>query len=87
MKDDRREGIDIHEEAAILVGVILPSTVADEGDPLRELAALAEAAGVQVAGRLLQQRVRPRGRTYLGKGKVEELAAVCESARESSWHR
>ena len=76
MKDDRREGIDIHEEAAILVGVILPSTVADEGDPLRELAALAEAAGVQVAGRLLQQRVRPRGRTYLGKGKVEELAAM-----------
>ena len=76
MKDDRREGIDIHEEAAILVAVILPKSVVEEGDPLRELGALAKAAGVQVAGRLLQQRVRPRARTYLGKGKVEELAAM-----------
>ena len=48
MKDDRREGIDIHEEAAILVGVILPGTVTEDSDPLRELAALAEAAGVPV---------------------------------------
>ena len=36
MKDDRREGIDIHEEAAILVGVILPGTVTEDGDPLRD---------------------------------------------------
>ena len=27
-------------------------------------------------GRLLQQRDHPRARTYLGKGKVEELAAM-----------
>lgn len=77
MTDDRREGIDIHEEGAILVAVLLPDRPPEE-DPLRELASLAEAAGVRVSGRLMQQRDQPRGRTYLGKGKVEELAAMVD---------
>ncbi|MCP4013972.1 MAG: GTPase HflX [Phycisphaeraceae bacterium] len=77
MKDDHRESIDIHEETAILVAVLLPTTI-EEPDPLQELAALADAAGVRVAGRLIQQRDHPRARTYLGKGKVEELAAMVD---------
>ena len=43
MKDDHRESIDIHEETAILVAVLLPTTI-EEPDPLQELAALADAA-------------------------------------------
>ncbi len=73
IKDDRREGIDIHEEGAILVAVLLPDRI-KEDDPLQELASLAEAAEVRVVGRLMQQRDHPRARTYLGKGKVEELS-------------
>ena len=78
MKDDRREGIDIHEEGAILVAVILPDRVEEE-DPLAELASLADAAEVRVVGRLMQQREHPRARTYLGKGKVEELATMVKA--------
>ena len=80
MKDDRREGIDIHEEGAILVAVLLPDRPEEE-DPLQELASLAEAAGVQVVGRLMQQREHPRARTYLGKGKVDELSTMVKALR------
>ena len=78
MKDDRREGIDIHQEGAILVAVLLPDRI-PEDDPLRELTSLAEAAGVTITGRLMQQREQPRSRTYLGKGKVEELANMVKA--------
>lgn len=80
MKDDRRDAIDIHEEGAILVAVLLPDRPEEE-DPLGELASLAEAAEVRVVGRLLQQRDHPRARTYLGKGKVEELANMVKALK------
>ena len=42
-----------------------------------ELEGLAEADGVEVIGRLIQYRQKPETATYLGKGKVEELASLC----------
>jgi GTP-binding protein HflX len=42
-----------------------------------ELAALAEAAGIEVAGVMLQVRERPDRAAYIGRGKLEELAALC----------
>lgn len=48
----------------------------DFEDPLGELRDLAETAGARVVGELLQNREAPNGRTYLGKGKVEELVAM-----------
>lgn len=42
-------------------------------DPLEELAGLAESAGAEVAGRLVQRRAQPDVTFYLGKGKVDEL--------------
>ncbi|MDG2149838.1 MAG: GTPase HflX [Planctomycetota bacterium] len=42
-------------------------------DVLDELAGLAEAADVGVAGRLVQSLQRPLSATYIGSGKVEEL--------------
>lgn len=44
--------------------------------PLAELAGLADAAGLLVVGRLTQRVLTPNPATYLGKGKVEELAAL-----------
>ncbi len=40
---------------------------------LEELARLADTAGAEVVGTLIQQLDRPNPATYLGKGKVEEL--------------
>ncbi|WP_460167784.1 GTPase HflX [Thermostilla marina] len=63
------------EESAILVGVFLENAVVDD-PPLGELAGLAEAAGVKVVGELTQKRRVPDPATYLGKGKVDELAEL-----------
>ncbi len=49
------------------------------GDPLDELAGLAEAADVGVAARLVQRLARPIAATYIGSGKVEELAELVRS--------
>jgi GTP-binding protein HflX len=45
----------------------------DAEDELGELAELARTAGVEPVGRLVQQRQRPDPRTYVGKGKLDEL--------------
>jgi GTPase len=76
MNTNPREGIGVQTEAAILVGVRLPGSRMDYHDPLGELRALAETAGARVVGELMQNRDAPAGRTYLGKGKVEELVAM-----------
>ena len=47
--------------------------------PLEELEGLAEAAGTRVVGKLTQRREAPDATTYLGKGKVEELAALAHA--------
>jgi GTP-binding protein HflX len=78
METGRHGEVDIRTEPAILVGVRLPGVEWDDADPLGELRALAETAGVHAVGTLEQKREAPRGKTYLGKGKVEELAAMCK---------
>lgn len=49
----------------------------EESASLDELAGLAEAAGAQVAGRVTQKRQKPDPATLFGKGKVEEIKALC----------
>jgi GTP-binding protein HflX len=49
-------------------------------DSIEELARLANAAGVAVVGRLIQRLATPSKTHYLGKGKLEELLALKESA-------
>jgi GTPase len=46
---------------------------ADPDDELAELHELARTAGVTTIGQLVQHRARPDPRTYVGKGKLEEL--------------
>ena len=66
-------------ESAVLVGVLLPSSKAED-QPLEELAGLAETAGSRIVGRLTQRREKPAAATYLGTGKLEELERLVEGA-------
>ncbi len=49
---------------------------ADPVEELAEIRELARTAGVEPVGDLVQIRARPDPRTYVGKGKLEELKAV-----------
>jgi GTPase len=59
-------------EPAVLVGV---NRHGDESS-LDELAALADTAGAEVVGRLIQRRDEPVPGTFIGRGKLDELHAM-----------
>jgi GTP-binding protein HflX len=61
-------GIDIFNQDALL----------SVGDSLDELDLLAKTAGIEVVGRDVQKMNRPNPKTFIGKGKVEEIAALAE---------
>lgn len=65
----------ITEEAyrAILVGLQRKEDITYS---MEELSGLAEAAGAQVLGRLIQTLEKPNTATFIGKGKVEEVAEL-----------
>ncbi|MCD4728119.1 MAG: GTPase HflX [Pirellulales bacterium] len=65
----------VTNEAAVLVGVLLPKQGTGD-EPLNELKGLAATAGVRVVGCLTQRREVPDTATYLGSGKVEELCRL-----------
>ena len=67
------------EEKVILVGVSTSEADCVE-ESLDELAELAKTAGAVPVGRLIQNREAIHPGTYLGKGKIEELADLIESA-------
>lgn len=64
-------------EKAILVGLILPELTRSQiQEHLEELEKLAESAGAVVAGTIVQQRKAPDPASYIGRGKVEAMAAM-----------
>jgi len=65
----------------VLVGVILPRSTADPRDPLGELASLAKTAGARVVGQVLQRRQKPDAGTYVGLGKVVEIAQLAKKEK------
>ncbi len=68
-----------HEDAATRERAIICSLCHSEDEvegSLQELEALVRTAGAVPVDRLLQSLEHPRPPTYLGKGKLEELAAV-----------
>ncbi len=81
MAQVNREQLKVAAEKAVLVGVHLSGQYIDAEDPFRELRSLAKTAGATVVGELLQRREKPRGRTYLGKGKIEELTELIRMTR------
>lgn len=60
-------------ERVILVGVQTNESKLDFEYSLRELEQLTETALGEVVGELTQKRERVDSRTFLGKGKMEEL--------------
>jgi GTP-binding protein HflX len=62
-------------ERIILVGVELPGITTETVEAnLDELALLVDTAGADVVARVIQRRDRPDPATYVGRGKVAELA-------------
>ncbi|MGE7200898.1 GTPase HflX [Bacillus haynesii] len=70
---------EVMKEKAILVGCQLPH-VSDErfSYSMEELAALTKTADGTVVSTVTQKRNRVDAATYIGKGKVDELAVLCE---------
>jgi GTPase len=66
------------ELPAILVSAVLPIDEPFGDDPLDELEALAETAGMVVVGKTYQKLERVNPRTYIGKGKVTEIADMVQ---------
>jgi len=75
----QRTNLSVRQERAILVGVILPKSTADPADPLGELAALAGTAGAKIVGQVMQKRARIDSGTYVGSGKVTEIAELVQA--------
>ena len=65
------------KEKTILVAVALGET-SDTEDSLDELCELADTAGAEVIGRVMQQREAFHPGTYIGKGKIEELKELID---------
>jgi len=74
--DWTREEAATRPERALLAGVVRRGRETDTEQPLEELGRLAEAAGAEVLDRVVQNRDKVNVRTYLGRGKVDEIAAL-----------
>lgn len=73
---ETNEVVTKREYRAILVGLAFDETAIEVS--MDELANLAEAAGCEVIGRMVQSAERRNGATLIGSGKVAELAELCE---------
>lgn len=78
-----REQLKVAAERAVLVAVMPTGRSDPAADQLAELRALTETAGAEVVGELIQKRFKPNGTTYLGKGKVQELADLVVMTRST----
>lgn len=68
-------------ERAVLVGLVTPEQPeAKATEYLDELAFLADTAGAVTVKRFLQKAERPNPRTFVGKGKLEEIRQYVESS-------
>ena len=70
---------DLNQERAVLVSVIRDRQEQSQCEEyLDELQFLAETAGITTVKRFMQKLTTPNSRTYVGPGKLEEIAAWCE---------
>lgn len=78
-REPQRDGLTGGREKAVLAGVLLPTTKSDPRNPLGELAALAESAGVDPLESIVQKRMSLATGYAMGKGKLGELAELVQS--------
>src|SRR5215212_3121088 len=69
-------------ERGLVLAVLAQGADADE--ELAEVEELARTAGVDPVARIVQHRQRPAQRTYVGKGKLEEVQQLFAEARAES---
>lgn len=69
-------GLAVQSEKAILVGCLLPNDQTNPNDPLDELRSLVKTAGAVVVDEVLQKRQKPYAGTFIGTGKVKEIAEM-----------
>lgn len=74
--NENNEVIREDEYRAVLVGLQRDEDISYS---MEELKGLAEAAGVEVLGQMIQNLERPNNATLIGKGKVEELAEMVKN--------
>ncbi len=68
-------------QRAVVVGVQLPDGPRTAEPPLAELKRLAETAGADVVGEIVQRRASPDAAYFVGKGKASEAAALAAATR------
>ena len=73
---DTERSTQVRRERVALVGVRRYETD-DAEEALLELESLAKTAGAIIVGHLIQRRDRAHAATYIGRGKVQELKALC----------
>ena len=79
MIKDERQSVDIHEERAVLAAVATPSCGIERvNEYLDELAFLLETAGGVAVKKFVQNLQYRDPKTYLGSGKLEEVAAYIQ---------
>lgn len=76
MEEQIRSHLTVHKEKAILAACLLPSMEVDPHDPLGELRSLADTAGAVVVDEMIQHRSHVEASTFMGTGKVVELAEM-----------
>ena len=77
--DDRNKISDLEQERAVLVGLITPQqNEAKAHEYLDELAFLADTAGAITVKKFLQRCDSPNSTSFVGKGKLAEIAAYVE---------
>ncbi len=77
---EKNKKVQYIEEKALLVGVITQMQGEDDvKEYLDELAFLAETAGAQTHGRFTQKVEYPNPKTFVGKGKLEEIRRYVKS--------
>jgi GTP-binding protein HflX len=77
-----RETEDREPERGFVLAVLAQG--AEPDTELAEIDELARTAGVQPVGRVYQHRARPAQRTYVGKGKLEELKTLFADSEAES---
>jgi GTPase len=75
----RAEGeLERHGPERAIVIASLDAAAEEEGDRLAEFEELLRTAGAEVVETLVQRRDRPSPRTYLGRGRLDDLTAAVE---------
>lgn len=74
--EDDNSVIEKEEYRAILVGAQLGGDISYS---MEELASLAHAVNIEVLGNMVQNVAKVNARSYIGKGKLEELVEYCKN--------